>query len=313
MIKVHLIFLIILIIFLFILFIFIFFLKKQDYYTSINNKPKIYNLNISLLKKYNFDYFIKNYGDMEVLITYSKPNSIDMLSNFKRVTIKKYCLDIMKNNPEWYFKTEDEYDFLALLDIKNPIIEIFDKLFNKYENIIFKNTSFWMGGKNSTTGWHTDMDDLSYLYVIKGKKKISLISPKYDNCMYIHNMYTKGSKWSCINFKNIDYNKFPKFKNVKINTYILNEGDCIYIPRNWWHCVENLEDSIGITYKLYRTKECIASNILEKIREIYYIIKMKKINTRDKMFEKLVTKEEYQHYNKKIIENNKKLMLKHNS
>ena len=51
MIKVHLIFLIVLIIFLFILFIFIFFLKKQDYYISINNKPMIYNLNISLLKK----------------------------------------------------------------------------------------------------------------------------------------------------------------------------------------------------------------------------------------------------------------------
>ena len=48
---------------------------------------------------------------MEVLITYSKPNSIDMLSNFKRVTLKKYCLNYEKANPEWYFKTEDEYDF----------------------------------------------------------------------------------------------------------------------------------------------------------------------------------------------------------
>ena len=31
----------------------------------------------------------------------------------------------------------------------------------------------------------------------------------------------------------------------------------VFIYRNWWHCVENLEDSIGITYKLYRTKEYI--------------------------------------------------------
>ena len=61
--------------------------------------------------------------------------------------------------------------FLHQLD-KNEVVEEFDDLFNHYDNIIYKTSV--LDGKNSTTGWHTDMDDLSYLYVVKGKKKIHL-------------------------------------------------------------------------------------------------------------------------------------------
>ena len=272
-IKFHLIGLCVCLIIICILAVLYIYFKKYDLDMSIKEKPFFYkNLNIELLKKYDFDYFIKNHGDMKILITYSKPETTDMLSGFKKVTLREYCLNIMKNNPEWYFKTEDEYDFLALAGIKNEVVEEFDDLFNHYDNIIYKNTSFWMGAKNSTTGWHTDMDDLSYLYVVKGKKKIHLISPKYNDNMYIKKVYTSGSKWSKVNFKDIDYEKYPKFKDVEIETYILNEGDAIYIPKNWWHCVENLEDSIGITYKLYRPFQAIYTMFLEKARKIYYIM-----------------------------------------
>lgn len=281
------------------------FLNKYDQNISIKDKPIIYkNLNIELLKKYDFNYFIKNHGDLNVLITYSKPDTVDMLGGFKKMTLREYCLNVMKNHPEWYFKTEDEYDFLAQIGIKNNIVQEFDKLFNHYNNIVYKDTSFWMGAKNSTTCWHTDIDDLSYLYIVKGKKRIHFINPKYNSNMYAKNVYTAHSKWSNINFKDVDYKKYPKFKDVEIETYTLNEGDAIYIPKNWWHCVENLEDSIGITYKLYRPFQSIYTVILEKIRKVYYIISMQNIKEREECIKDLITKEEYQKYSEAIIKNN---------
>ena len=292
--------------------IFLFFLLlmyRNNYYRKKTEKPILYkNVDIELLKKYDFDYFKKNHGDMDILITYSKPESVDMLTKVKRVTLKDYCDKIMHKHPEWYFKTEDEYDFLALLGIKNDIVYEFDKIFNTYKNIVFKNTSFWMGAKNSTTGWHTDVDDLSYLYLVKGKKKISLVSPKYNSNMYIKNIYAIGSKWSHINFKDVDYKKYPKFKDAEVLTYILNEGDCIFIPKNWWHCVENLEDSIGITYKLYRQNQLMYTLVEENFRKLYYNVK--DTSEEEKLLKNYITKEEYEKYSKIIKENNKKLILK---
>ena len=59
-------------------------LKKYDQNNSVKDKPMIYkDLNIELLKKYDFNYFIKNHGDLNVLITYSKPETVDMLGGFK--------------------------------------------------------------------------------------------------------------------------------------------------------------------------------------------------------------------------------------
>jgi hypothetical protein len=66
--------------------------------------------------------------------------------------------------------------------IKNVVMKEFDKLFDNYSNVLSKDCSFWLGGKGSTTGWHTDIDDLSYLYVIEGKKKYIL---RHQNLMKI--------------------------------------------------------------------------------------------------------------------------------
>ena len=260
----------------------IIFAHFKDYISNLNTKPELYpQLNINALKYLNFEYFIEKFGDMDIFITHSKSNSIDMLGNVKKVKFKDYYNDIMKQDPKWYFKTEDEYDFLSLLGIKYDIINEFDKIF-KNDNFIFKNTS------------------------LQGKKKIMFVSPEYDDCMYEKKIFIEGARWSEIDFKCVDYEKFPKFKNAKIETYILNQGDGIYIPKNWWHCVENLEDSIGITYKIFR-KSYLSTIITEKIREIYHILKNSECYDLTKIIKDQLTNEEYTKYKKKIIDYNKKM------
>ncbi len=236
------------------------------------NKPHLYkNLNIKNLSYLDFDYFKNYHGNEYIYLRYSNNNINEMKKlKIKKIRLIDYCNNLMKNK-NWYFKSEDQYDFLSQIGIKKKIIKEFDSFFDKKKyNIQKKCCSFWMGPKYSTTGWHTDIDDLSYLYVVKGKKKIQLISPKYNYAMYENDIYTHCARWSNVDFKNIDYKKYPKFKNVKIYKYILNQGDCIYIPKNWWHCVENLEDTIAITYKIYRVNKLILIGIYENIRKKFY-------------------------------------------
>lgn len=248
-------------------------------FSNTNNDIVLYKgLNMKEIDKMNFNYFKENFGDKEVYITFSKSNSIDTNTVFKKVKLSYYLKKMIKDI-RWYFKTEDCYDFLNIIGIKKEIMDTFNKYINKDENIYKEKNialydcSFFMGGKGSTTGWHCDMDDLAFLYVVDGKKKIQIVSNEYDDNMYERKIFTAGAKWGEIDFKNIDYVKFPKFKEAKVNTYILEKGDCILIPKRWWHCVENLEDTIGFTYKAYRWGYYYYHVPFELLRRYWYMLK----------------------------------------
>jgi len=225
-------------------------------------KPILYkNMHIEKLKHLDFDYFVEKVGDHRISVHRGKFNMVS-------TTMKEFYQQMVAGNDRDYLKSEDEYNLLSMLGIKDEIINEFGKLFDKnVKNIIGRDLGFWMGGKGTTTGWHTDIEDLNYLYLVRGKKRIMLISPMYNECMYEENITAFGARYSSIDFKNVDYDKYPKFKNVVIHTYILNEGDCIHIPKNWWHCVENLEDSIGVVYKIFRFN-MLFTTLSEKIRNI---------------------------------------------
>ena len=244
-----------------------------------NNDIVLYKgLNMKEIDKMDFNYFKDNHGDREVYVTFSKSNSIDTNTIFEKVKLSHY-LDKMMKDIRWYFKTEDCYDFLNIIGIKKEIMDTFNKYINKDDsmykekNIALYDCSFFMGGKGSTTGWHCDMDDLAFLYVAEGKKRIRIVSNEYDENMYERKIFTAGAKWGEIDFKNIDYEKFPKFKEAKVNTYILEKGDCILIPKRWWHCVENLEDTIGFTYKAYRWDYYYYHVPFELLRRYWYMLK----------------------------------------
>ena len=255
---------------LFFLFVFLFVLLFVFVFVFVHfsyEKPRLYkDLNIQNLKKYNIQNLKKNFVKFNIYVSSSKSKDIDMDGNIKKTTLNEYCKSM--NDMEWYFKSEGDYDFLNIIGIKNIITKEFDKIFDDFFNILFKDCSFWLGGKGSTTGWHTDIDDLSYLYVIEGKKKIHFVSPKFNEKMYEKKIFTYGARWSEIDFKNVDYKKHPKFKDVEIETYILNAGDCIFIPKNWWHCVENIDETVAITYKIFR-HQYIYSQFCEYLRKFH--------------------------------------------
>ena len=100
----------------------------------------------------------------------------------------------------------------------------------------------WIGPKGTLTPLHHDETALLHTQIV-GRKKWLLISP-----LEIDNLANHRAVFSEIDIFNIDYNKFPKIKNVKIIEAIVEPGETIFLPLGWWHAVESLDRSISTSF-----------------------------------------------------------------
>ena len=296
-------------------FVFVFTSVWYKKYMSTHNQikndgdvPILYKgMKFDAFKNYNLEYFKKAHGEVNIYVLKTKLNSVDMNGGIRKMKLREYCDAI--EDKELYFKTEDGYDFLKIIGLKQKVSRVFDTfLKDEYERdkntikdmVVYKDCSFWMGGKGTTTGWHTDRDDLSYLYVLQGKKRIQLVSPEFNGRMYEKKLFSFGARWSEMDFQQVDYETYPLFKDVPVMTYTLEAGDCMYIPKDWWHCVENLEPTIGITYKLFRFRH-IKTLLSECIRKGYSILKGHEMFDISKLLKSNLSEEEIEEMKKQLF------------
>ena len=95
-------------------------------------KPKLLT-DLNILNEYNFENLKRNFGDVEVYISHSNSYSTDMDGNIKKMTLSDFY-EIMNINIDWYFKTEDQYDFLNIIGIKKKVIKEFDTIVKQFED-----------------------------------------------------------------------------------------------------------------------------------------------------------------------------------
>ena len=67
------------------------------------------------------------------------------------------------------------------------------------------------------------------------------IIPKESNGQY--------SNYLNVDIENIDYDKYPKMKDVEIMHFKLEKGDMLFIPYEWWHLVKSgLDRNLAVSY-----------------------------------------------------------------
>ena len=89
-----------------------------------------------------------------------------------------------------------------------------------------------------------------------------LVSPEYKKEMYVSKKYDFDAVGSQVDINNYDESKYPKFKNVKFYSVLLEPGDSIYIPKGWWHYVKSLDASISVSNFGYFLKEIFTTYAL---------------------------------------------------
>ena len=202
-------------------------------------------------------YFKNNFGNKNIYVLHS-PDPQCSVKNAETIPmtldqyIDKYILSNEPQRTQYYFKSEDAYQFLKSIHLEKPIFDHFKEYLPHHT---YFSTSFWLGPKGSTTTFHYDSDHSNFLCLLEGSKRIYLLSPEANHKMKkIKTSY--GDYWSNLDMS--DNRLINKMKEKKeLYEIILHPGEIINIPRYVWHAVENLDNTVSFTFHYYTIKSTL--------------------------------------------------------
>lgn len=197
-------------------------------------------------------YFKENFGDMEALVQVKEeitgtdygPVSTDHIS----MPLAEY-IDKITNDP-----TYTGYLAQYPLFIRKPELLGHFRFPDLYWMKPFTQIEFYLAPGNSKSKLHFDAMD-NFFTQIYGRKKIVLISPKFSESCYPVNV-TWDDGYSKIDVENPDYDTYPQFKEVERIETVLEPGEMLYIPTQWWHDIRSQGISINVNMWWY-TPTCL--------------------------------------------------------
>ncbi|ORY47479.1 Clavaminate synthase-like protein, partial [Rhizoclosmatium globosum] len=106
--------------------------------------------------------------------------------------------------------------------------------------------SIWLGPAGTISPLHTDPRHNIFTQII-GRKYIRLYAPTETENVYPH-IEKMLQNTSQVDVESPDLEHHPKFKNAKYIECIVRPGDCLFIPKGWWHYVRSLDSSCSISF-----------------------------------------------------------------
>ena len=143
-----------------------------------------------------------------------------------------------RQHPELYDDIAPAPDFvLDLVSALDPTVREAFEWASEYEY-----WAVYIGPRGSLSSLHCDYwDTHSYLAQIQGRKRAILFSPEDSDFLY-------GGK---ADPEQPDCDRFPKFNRATAYECIIEPGDTLLIPANWWHHVRGLEKSITVSHNFF--------------------------------------------------------------
>lgn len=130
-------------------------------------------------------------------------------------------------------------------------------------------SALWVGPARSRTGLHADPDGVNILVMVRGEKRFLLIPPEDTPYLARDTRYDGGAWASGIDVFALDATRrWPEYRKARKETVVLKAGDMLYVPRHWWHAVENLEQTIAVSYRA----ETLATALLNIAMPVQFIL-----------------------------------------
>lgn len=194
-------------------------------------------------KKWNFNFFKDEMGDMEVGIFDAALEKVDRSYKEPHYYLKfREYLDEIEKGP-----TKKRLFLFNPFKQNKGLMEDFE--FPKICSGFLRSFPFmFFGGDGSVTRAHQDMDmSCVFLTQFTGKKRVVLFDPKYSNLLYRFpfNVHT------AVNVDVPDFEKYPGLKHVKGHQVILEFGDTLFMPAGWWHHIEYLGSGFSMSLRCF--------------------------------------------------------------
>ncbi|BFY99089.1 hypothetical protein BsWGS_02129 [Bradybaena similaris] len=152
-----------------------------------------------------------------------------------------------KSNPKWLtfqqflssYETDDIYMVQTLKDKMEELALIPTSLQCGGFQRAIQEAVMWLGSGNAASVLHRDdLDNL--LCLLDGRKEFVLIDKVYKHEVESHG-FLESEGYSLVNTAKVDLFKFPLLATLPWHEVHLNKGDCIFIPRGWYHQVNSNE------------------------------------------------------------------------
>jgi hypothetical protein len=196
------------------------------------------------MEKWSLDYIESIVGDGTISVQWGREAADDYERNkpaFRRIMpFSKVAERLRSGEPsnDYYVTAGNDDENNALLaPLWDDIGTIEGILAPERERDGF----FWMGPEGTITPFHHDLTN-NLLAQIAGRKRVKLVAA-YDAALMKNDRHC-FSQW-----KGEDLPAGPPRKNKpRVMEVVLEPGDALFLPVGWWHHVEALDFTIGMSF-----------------------------------------------------------------
>lgn len=225
-------------------------ISKEEFLSNYVKKRKpvvITDLskNWNATKSWDLDYMSKTVGNVEVPLYDNTPTKGSESTQKPAVVMKmRDYMKILKKGPSdlriFFFNILQKCPAL-MNDFEYPDIGL--KFFKKLPTLFF-------GGAGSKVFMHYDMDLSHNMHFnFHGKKNIILFAP--DQTKYLYKQPFSITSLEAIEMDKPDFEKYPALQYASGSHTILEHGETLFIPSEYWHFIRYLTPSLSITLRSY--------------------------------------------------------------
>jgi len=189
---------------------------------------------------------VADYGQTEVLVTGSEQEQRP--SAWTTMTLRRYVEDHVLTEADTQGKplyiSEDEAlveDWGLLPSLRSYVGPLVPRTAH-----ITEESALWLGPPRSRTGLHADPHGFNLLCQLYGTKRVWLIEPRAANDIPRSKRFDDGAKTTDLEFWTTSV---ATLVAIRARPFTLRRGDVLYIPRWWWHAVENIDISLAVSYR----------------------------------------------------------------